>query len=119
MKKNVYTYNIIYLHMDTKNGLDNKEEIDIMKIIEKDDLELLNNKRIYEMGRMDWGKTVAISNQYIHRNILRNNLEKYDYKIYCTDDIDLPKEINISNNSPGFDIIVITPDKKIFAYNQN
>lgn len=92
--------------------MDAKNELDIMKIIEKDDLELLNNKRIYEMGRMDWGKTIAISNQYIHRNILRNNLEKYNYKIYCTDDIDLPKEINISNNSPGFDIIVITPDKK-------
>ena len=49
--------------------MDAKNELDIMKIIEKDDLELLNNKRIYEMGRMDWGKTIAISNQYIHRHI--------------------------------------------------
>jgi len=93
-----------------KLSINNK--IDIMEIIEKEDLELLNNKRIYEMSRMDWGKTMAISNQYIQRNILKKNLEKFNYKVYSTDDKDLPKEINTMNNSPGYDIIVITPNKK-------
>mgnify|MGYP003386427735 FL=1 len=93
-----------------KLSISNK--IDIMEIIEKEDLELLNNKRIYEMSRMDWGKTMAISNQYIQRNILKKNLEKFNYKVYSTDDKDLPTKINTMNNSPGYDIIVITPNKK-------
>lgn len=84
---------------------------DIMKIIDNDDKNLLENKRIINMKRIDWGKTVAVSNQYIQRNILRHMLCPHGYSVYSTDDPDLP-DIDISNNSPGFDIIIITPDKK-------
>lgn len=85
-----------------------KKEIDIRNIIEIDDRNLLENKRIVGMSRIDWGKTMAVSNQYIHRNILRHMLNPRGCKVYSTDDIDRPK-INIANNSPGFDIVVITP----------
>ena len=63
---------------------------------------------------MDWGKTIAISNQYIQRNILKHKLEPFGFRVYSTDDIDLPDlpEINISNNSPGFDLLIVSPEGK-------
>ena len=85
--------------------------ISIMDIIEEDDLILLKNKRIQNMSRIDWGKTMAVSNQYIHRNILSYMLKPYGYLVYSTDDSDMPK-INISNNSPGFDLVIVTPENK-------
>jgi hypothetical protein len=95
-----------------KYKMDNNT-IDIMNIIEEDDKELLKNKRICNMDRIDWGKTIAVSNQYIQRNILRELLEKYGYKVYATDDEITSKLIDTKNNSPGFDIIIITPSNKI------
>jgi hypothetical protein len=88
------------------------ENINIMDIIEKDDRNLLENNRIENMARIDWGKTMAVSNQYIQRNILRYMLSPYGFLVYSTDDIDIPK-INIANNSPGFDLVVVTPENKI------
>lgn len=85
--------------------------INIMDIIEKDDRNLLENNRIANMARIDWGKTMAVSNQYIQRNILRVMLEPYGYLVYSTDDADMPY-INIANNSPGFDLIIVTPENK-------
>ena len=87
------------------------ESINIMDIIEKDDRNLLENNRIANMTRIDWGKTMAVSNQYIQRNILRSMLSPFGYSVYSTDDIDMPK-INIANNSPGFDLVVVTPENK-------
>lgn len=84
--------------------------MDIMNIIDEDDKLLLQNKRIISMSRIDWGKTMSISNQYIHRNILRYMLSPYGYLVYSTDDIDIPTNINIKNNSPGFDLLIITPE---------
>ncbi len=55
------------------------------------------------------GKTISISNQYIQRNILRHMLNIYGYKVYSTDDIEIPI---IKNNSPGYDLIIITPENK-------
>jgi len=91
-------------------------DLDIMEIIDDEDKELLLNKRIQNMSRMDWAKTMAISNQYIHKNILQHKLSKFGYKIYTSDDNDFPKNIDIdkTNNSQGFDIIVINPDGKIY-----
>jgi hypothetical protein len=85
--------------------------IDIMELIDEDDKNLLLNNRIINMSRIDWGKTIAVSNQYIQRNILRHLLKSYDYLVYSTDD-DYPLKIDISNNSPGFDLIIIRPDNK-------
>lgn len=75
-----------------------------MNIIDEDDKILLQNKRIISI------KTISISNQYIHRNILRYMLSPYGYLVYSTDDIDIPTNINIKNNSPGFDLLIITPE---------
>ena len=85
--------------------------IDIMNIIDHHDRVLIENERIVNMGRIDWGKTMAVSNQYIQRNILRTMLEQYGYKVYSTDDHDLPP-IDTKNNSPGFDLVIVTPDDK-------
>ena len=74
--------------------------MDIMSIIEEDDKNLLENKRIINM---------SVSNQYIQRNILRHMLSPYGYLVYSTDDIDIPI-INLKNNSPGFDLLIITPE---------
>ncbi len=71
-----------------------------MSIIEEDDKNLLENKRIINM---------SVSNQYIQRNILRHMLSPYGYLGYSTDDIDIPI-INLKNNSPGFDLLIITPE---------
>jgi hypothetical protein len=65
------------------------------------------------MERIDWGRTMAISNQYIQRNILRYMLEPYNYKVYTTNDKLENIAIDIKNNSPGFDLVIVSPDNKI------
>ena len=85
--------------------------MDIMTLIDDDDKSLLENRRVINMSRIDWGKTISISNQYIQRNILRYMLNIYGYSVYSTDDDDIPI-INIKNNSPGFDLLIITPENK-------
>ena len=87
------------------------EDIEIMEIIEEEDRNLLLNKRISGMSRIDWGKTMAVSNQYIQRNILRYMLAPYGYSVFSTDDDDLP-QIDTTNNSPGFDLVILTPEGK-------
>lgn len=94
-----------------KRKINKNVNVNIMDIIEEDDLNLLKNMRIQNMSRIDWGKTIAVSNQYIQRNILRFMLKRYGYYVYSTDDNDIPK-INTSNNSPGFDLVIITPENK-------
>lgn len=89
-------------------------DLDIMEIIDEEDKELLLNKRIQNMTRIDWAKTIATSNQHIQKNILQYKLSKFGYKIYTSDDNDFPKNINKTNNSPGFDIITINQDGKIY-----
>ena len=85
--------------------------VDIMDIIDLEDRNLLTNNRIMNMSRIDWGKTMAVSNQYIQRNILRHMLTPYGYSVYSTDDVDMPN-IDIKNNSPGFDLLIISPNNE-------
>ena len=86
---------------------------DLMAIIEQDDRKLLENTRIFNMGRGDWGKAMAVPNQYIQRNLLRYHLEPRGCRVYSTDDHDLPDGVITVNNSPGFDLVVVLPDGKI------
>ena len=81
---------------------------DLMKCVEPEDLELLNNRRIQGMSKIDWGKSMAVSNQYIQRNLLRNIFPTCH--VYTTDDKDLPK-VDTANNSPGWDVLVVKPDE--------
>ena len=82
--------------------------VDIMKIIDPEDKELLLNKRVYNMSRLDFGKTIAVSNQYIQQRILQKCLT--DDEVLSTDDT-IPEYIDTKNNSPGFDLIIIKQDK--------
>ena len=86
------------------------EHINIMDIIDEVDKILLENNRVVNMSRIDWGRTMAVSNQYIQKNILRHLLRQYGYSVYTTDDIDIP--LHTVNNSPGFDLLIITPENK-------
>ena len=86
--------------------------VNIMDIIETDDKNLIENNRIANMNRIDWGKTMAVPNEYIHRNVLRHMLTQFGYKIYSTHDEEFPN-INIANNSPGFDLVIVSPENKI------
>ena len=95
-----------------ESNIGNNEQRNIMDIIEKDDRNLLENNRIADMTRNDWGKALAVPNQYIQRNMLRDMLSPFGYSVYSTDDTDMP-EINIANNSPGFDLVVVTPENEI------
>lgn len=106
------------LCVSKKVKIEEDKHINIMDIIEKEDKELLANNRIANMERIDWGKTMAVSNQYIQRNILRSKLEPFGYSVYSTDDADMPK-INIANNSPGFDLVIVTPEKKLHEFKVN
>lgn len=82
-----------------------KTKINLENIIDEEDKELINNKRINNMRRIDWSKTLAVSNQYIQKNILTEILTKYNYKVYSVDDDNLPTSIN-KNNCKGYDLLV-------------
>jgi len=78
---------------------------DIMSIIDSSDRALLENKRIQEMSVIDWGKSMAVSNQYIHQAIL-NRILPEGFRAFTADDADLPEEVKTANNCSGFDIII-------------
>ena len=99
--------------IDIMNNNIKLDDIDIMNIIDLDDKSIIQNNRVLNMSVNDWGKQIAIFNQYIQRNILRYMLKPYGYSVYCVgDDIPPPLPFSNNNNSPGFDIIIITPEKK-------
>tara|TARA_B100000902_G_C27262505_1_gene891613 strand:+ start:401 stop:1141 length:741 start_codon:yes stop_codon:yes gene_type:complete len=74
----------------------------------KEFIQFLSMDWVKNLSKIDWGKSVSIPNQYIGRDILNQYMPK-GYSAYTTDDIDCP-EIDISNNSPGFDIIIKCPN---------
>ena len=82
---------------------------DYMNVIEDDDKLMLQNGRVKNMSVIDWGKTMAISNQYIHKALLQNCLGP-EFKVYSTDDDDFPTDLDIKNNSPGFDLVIRLPN---------
>ena len=90
------------------------KDIDIMNIINQNDKYLLKNERNIKLSRIDWGKTFSIINQYIQKEILSYILYPYGYYVLTTDDEDFPKNINIKNNSPGFDIIIKSMEEQKF-----
>jgi hypothetical protein len=68
----------------------------INEIIDKSDLELLNNQRVVNMSVNQWGKAVSTTNEYIQKNILQFILGD-DYKL----------SMNLSNNNGiGYDILL-------------
>lgn len=94
------------------------EKINVMKLVDKPDLELLKNKRIVAMKKIDWSKIMSITNQYIQKNLLKELLKNKKFNVYSTDDV-LPEKIKtklksqLKNNTSGFDLI-IEKNGKIF-----
>lgn len=80
--------------------------MELVKTQNDTDMMERENIRIINMSRIDYGKKIYISKQYIQRNIIKYKLEPFGFRVYSTD---LP-EINIYN-SPSFDLLII-PDGK-------
>jgi hypothetical protein len=73
----------------------------LMSVISLPAKQLIENEIIQAMTVIDWGKAMARCNEIIQKDILKNlGVEAYDPET----DADCP-EINIANNSPGFDIL--------------
>lgn len=64
--------------------------------------QLIENEIIKSMSVIDWGKAMARANEYIQKELLKFcGVDAYDPQV----DQNCPN-ININNNSPGFDLIV-------------
>ncbi len=78
----------------------------LMSIIDKSDRAILENDRVQNATVIEWGKSVALCNEYIQRDLLRY----CGVKAYLPEkDVDCPT-IDTANNSPGFDILVKKAD---------
>jgi hypothetical protein len=73
----------------------------------------VNSNWVNNLSKIDWGKHNARPNEIIVRDILSNIFASSPgYSVYTTDDEDCP-EIDTSNNSPGFDLVIKHPDGKL------
>ena len=83
------------------------KQINLMEKLNPDVTTIMGLPLVQNMSKIDWGKIIAIPNQYIHQHILGLNYPKYH--VYTTDDDDFPNEYKkqIKNNSPGYDILMI------------
>lgn len=81
----------------------------LMRVINPYAKQLIENPIIQSMTVIDWGKAMARCNEIIQKDILKSiGIEAYDPET----DANCP-EINIANNSPGFDIIAKNSQGKI------
>lgn len=79
-----------------------KNNMSLMNVIDQFAKQLIENPIIKNMSVIDWGKAMARCNEIIQKDLLKNlGIEAYDPET----DNNCP-EINIANNSPGFDILV-------------
>ena len=80
----------------------------LMKIIPLAARQLIENPIITSMTVIDWGKAMARCNEIIQKSLLRySGIEAYDPET----DEDCPT-IDTTNNSPGFDIVVVNHEGK-------
>ena len=91
-------------HLSKKKHI---KQINLMDGLNPDVTTIMGLPLVQNMSKLDWGKIMAVCNQYIHQNILTLNYP--NYTVYTTDDDDFPDEYNkqIKNNSPGYDILMI------------
>lgn len=98
-----------YIITKTLKNIKKQGLLDMNEIIkDKELITFLLMRWVNNLSKIDWGKSVSIPNQYIGRDILNQHMPM-GYKAFTTDDIDCP-EIDTSNNSPGFDIIIKCPN---------
>jgi hypothetical protein len=107
---------------DIGNGFWEEENNMIDKnslIVDKDVTNMITNKFIAKMMPIDWGKTMAIANEYIGRDLITALTgEKVIHTEECVDGSEggmLLEKMNIdtSNNGSGFDTIVLSNGKTI------
>jgi len=88
-------------------------------IKEKDVFNMVDNKFIANMSPIDWGKTMAIANEYICRDLMTSlGGKKVIHTDECVEGSEggmLLEKLNIdtSNNGSGFDTIVLSNGKRI------
>lgn len=88
--------------------LKKEHSLDLNTVIENKELiYFLSMGWVKTLSIIDWGKSVSIPNQYIGRDILNKHMPE-GFSAYTTDDSECP-EIDTSNNSPGFDLIIKCP----------
>ena len=86
-----------------------KVEKNLTSAINEHSIALLTNPIIDEMSVIDWGKANARNNEIIQKDILRYvGIDAFDPQ----KDSDCPN-IDIKNNSPGFDILVRNHEGKL------
>ena len=86
-----------------------KKFVALNMAINKHSVDLLTNPIIDEMSIIDWGKANARNNEIIQKDILRYvGIDAFDPQ----KDSDCPN-IDIKNNSPGFDILVRNHEGKL------
>jgi hypothetical protein len=101
---------LVELYQESRHG---NGSVDKNKLVEQCDLSLITNPRIMTMSVIDWGKTMAISNEWILKSLM-NNLG--GIKTVHTDECGTgttgghlleQNNIDISNNGAGFDCLVL------------
>jgi hypothetical protein len=86
-----------------------QSNINFMDIIPPAAKQLMENSIITSMTVIDWGKAMARCNEIIQKSLLRySGIKAYDPET----DRDCPK-IDTTNNSPGFDIVVVNLEGKL------
>jgi hypothetical protein len=78
----------------------------MQRLIFEADRQLMFNERVVNMSRIDWGKTMSISNQYIQQCILQDKLGS-GFQVFSTDETSYA-----ANNSPGYDLLVTNPERQ-------
>lgn len=78
----------------------------MQRLIFEADRQLMFNERVVNMSRIDWGKTMSISNQYIQQCILQNVLGD-SFQVFSTEQTNYA-----ANNSPGYDLLVTNPEQQ-------
>ncbi len=92
-----------------QNQESQSNDINLMNEINPNAKELIENLIIREMSVIDWGKAMARCNEIMQKDLL----SYLGYNAYDPEtDEDCP-EINTTNNSPGFDIIIKKDDGKL------
>ena len=88
-------------------------------VVDSDVKQMITNKFILKMSFIDWGKTMAIANEYICKDLIN---AMTDITVVHTDECVEGSEggllleklnIDVSNNGSGFDTIVLSNGKRI------
>ena len=101
---------LVELYQESRHG---NNSMDKNVLIEQCDLNLISNPRIMNMSVIDWGKTMAISNEWILKSLMNKlggiQTVHTDECVKGSEGLHLLEQnnIDISNNGAGFDCLVL------------